>query len=132
MSAVFMLILTLLCQWRPQILVHPFTSDPAVIAVAGPYLRITSWNFVCSGVIFTCSSLFQALGNAWPSLLSSGSRIITFVLPALWLGSHGRFELRYLWYLSVSTVMLQMLFSLLLLQQQFRQRLTHAPQPVVS
>jgi hypothetical protein len=45
------------------------------------------------------------------------------VIPAIWLGSHGHFELRHLWYLSVVTVTLQAVLSLILLQQQFRQRL---------
>jgi Na+-driven multidrug efflux pump len=67
--------------------------------------------------------MFQALGNSWPSLISSGSRVITYVIPAIWLGSHGHFELRHLWYLSVVTVTLQAVLSLILLQQQFRQRL---------
>jgi Na+-driven multidrug efflux pump len=72
---------------------------------------------------FTCSSMFQALGNSWPSLISSGSRVVTYVGPALWLGAHGHFELLHLWYLSVITVSLQAVIALILLQQQFRQRL---------
>src|SRR5207244_10801287 len=100
-----------------------FSSDPAVIAVGAPYLRILSWNFVATGVVFTCSSMFQALGNSWPSLISSGARAIVYLLPAIWLGLQGHFELRHLWYLSAVTVMLQAVFSLILLQQQFRRSL---------
>jgi Na+-driven multidrug efflux pump len=94
--------------------------DPAVIGVAAPYLRIISWNFVATGLIFTCSSLFQALGNTWPSLLSSATRLITFAVPAAWLGSQPHFELRHLWYLSVCTVSVQAILSLILLHRQFR------------
>jgi putative MATE family efflux protein len=123
MSAVFMLGLTAFCQWRADVLVRLFTSDPAVIDVGAPYLRIMSWNFIGTGIIFACSSMFQGLGNTWPSFVSSGSRLLTFVLPALWLGAHGQFELRHLWYLSVTSIALQMICSLLLLRQQFRERL---------
>ncbi|HEY6985248.1 MAG TPA: MATE family efflux transporter, partial [Rhodanobacteraceae bacterium] len=40
-----MLLLTLICQWRPEWFVHFFTNDPAVLAVAGTFLHIISWNF---------------------------------------------------------------------------------------
>ena len=32
-------------------------------------LMITSWNFAANGVIFSCSSMFQALGNTWPTIV---------------------------------------------------------------
>ncbi len=118
---------TVLCAFRADSLMRLFTSDPAVVSVGTVYLQIASWNFVASGLAFCCSSLFQALGNSWPSLISSGSRLITYVIPAIWLGAHGHFELRHLWYLSVVTVSLQAVLSLVLLQRQFQQRLhTHA------
>jgi Na+-driven multidrug efflux pump len=119
----------LLCIWKADALIRLFSSDPAVIAVGAPYLRILSWNFIASGVVFSCSAMFQALGNSWPSLISSGSRVITYLIPAIWLGSQGHFELRHLWYLSAVTVALQAGLSLLLLQQQFRQRLGPTVRP---
>ena len=82
------------------------------------YLQIISWNFVASGLIFTCSSLFQALGNTWPSLLSSASRLLLFAVPAIWLSSRPGFELADIWHLSVATVMLQAIVSLLLLRHR--------------
>ncbi len=123
-STALMLIDTLLCVWRADSLVRLFSSDPAAIAVGDTYLRILSWNFVATGLVFTCSSLFQALGNSWPSLISSGTRVALYLIPAIWLGSRGHFELRYLWYASAVTVPLQAVLSLVLLHQQFRQRLT--------
>jgi len=123
MSVALMLADMILCMWQADALIRMFSSDPAVIAVGAPYLRILSWNFIASGVVFTCSSTFQALGNSWPSLISSGSRVITYLIPAIWLGSQGHFELRHLWYLSAATVTLQGALSLLLVQQQFRKKL---------
>ena len=127
MSSIVMALLTLLCLWKADALVRLFTSDPAVVAVGAPYLRILSWNYVATGLAFTCSSMFQALGNSWPSLISSGSRVVTYVVPAIWLGLHGNFELQHLWYLSVVTVSLQAVIALALLQQQFRRRLVPRP-----
>ncbi|MCB1600645.1 MAG: MATE family efflux transporter [Xanthomonadales bacterium] len=126
-----MVVLTLLCQWQPEWLVHGFTSDPAVVAVAALFLQTISWNFVASGLIFTCSGMFQAFGNTLPALFSSGSRLLTFVIPAFWLASRDGFELRQLWWLSVASVALQALISLGLLWREFTRRaLLARPLPV--
>ncbi|HEY2418130.1 MAG TPA: MATE family efflux transporter, partial [Steroidobacteraceae bacterium] len=87
-SCAVMASLTLLCQWQGPALIHAFSSDPDVVGVGGEYLRITSWNFVGIGLVFTCSSIFQALGNTWPSLASSAMRVGIFAIPAIAL--HGR------------------------------------------
>ncbi len=79
--------------------------------------------FVAAGLVFTQVDTFQGLGNTWPSLISSGSRLVTFIIPALWLSQRPGFHLEYLWYLSVATVTLQALFSLWLVRGQFRTRL---------
>jgi len=121
-----MLTLTLFCQVRPDLLVGAFTDDAAVIAVGGGFLRIISWNFVATGFIFTCSSLFQALGNTVPSLLASVTRLATFAIPAVLLSRLPGFELRHLWYLSVTTVALQAGVSWWFLRSEFRRKLRPA------
>jgi len=127
MSSVLMLALTLVCQWRPEWFIERFTTDPAVVAVGAPYLRIISWNFVANGLIFTCSGMFQAVGNTWPSLASSASRLITFVVPAVLLSGLPHFSLSQVWYLSVATVTLQAITSFTLLQRELRRKLGAAP-----
>jgi len=119
----FMLLLTLFCQWQSAWLIRIFTDDPDVIAVGVEYLRIISWNFVGAGIVFVCSSLFQGLGNTWPSLISSGSRLVLFAVPAVWLSTQPGFRLVDLWRLSVTTVVLQAILSLVLLRREFRSRL---------
>ena len=123
LSAVLMLALTLLCQWRPQVFIEFFSRQSEVVEVGATYLRIISLNFIATGLIFTCSGLFQALGNTWPSLASSASRLLTFVLPAVILSTLPHFSLLQVWYLSVATVTLQALTSLALLQREFRRKL---------
>lgn len=132
MSSAMMAALTILCLWKADFLVRMFTTDPTVVDVGATFLQIIAWNFVAAGLAFTCSSIFQALGNSWPSLISSGSRLVTYIVPLLWFGAHGHFELRHLWYLSVVTASLQAVIALVLLQQQFRQRLVPRPEAVVS
>jgi Na+-driven multidrug efflux pump len=122
-SGVLMLLITLICQWHPEWFIQAFTRAPDVVAVGAPYLRITSWNFLATGLIFTCSGLFQALGNTWPSLLSSASRLLTFVVPAVLLSRQPHFELVKVWYLSVATVALQAVTSFTLLMREFRRKL---------
>jgi len=123
LSSVLMIGITLVCQWRPEWFIYFFTRQPEVVAVGAPYLRIISWNFVATGLIFTCSGMFQALGNTWPSLFSSASRLVTFVVPAVLLSRQPHFTLTEVWYLSVATVSLQAVLSLVLLLREFRRRL---------
>jgi putative MATE family efflux protein len=122
-SVAVMLVVTLLCQWRPEWLVRGFTSEPEVIEVATHFLRLISWNFAASGLIFTCSGIFQGLGHTWPALGSSASRLFTFMLPAFWLSTQPWLELDHVWYLSVTSVWLQAGLSVFLLTRVMRQRL---------
>lgn len=122
-SVVLMLALTLLCQFRPDWLILLFTRDPAVVEVAAHFLRLISWNFAASGLIFTCSGIFQGLGHTWPALGSTASRLLTFMLPAIWLSTVPGFQLDHVWYLSVASVWLQATISLFLLWRTMRARL---------
>jgi putative MATE family efflux protein len=123
MSSVLMVALTLLCHWRAEWLVAAFAQDPGVIGVGAQYLRTVSWNFIASALIFSCSGMFQALGNTLPSLASSASRLLSFVLPALWLAQRPGFGLLEVWHLSVASVALQAIVSLLLLRWVMGRRL---------
>jgi len=121
-----MLSLTVLCQFNSALLVDGFTPDPQVVAVAATFLAVISWNFVPSAFIFTCSGLFQAMGNTWPALLSTATRFVTFALPVIWISRHAGFEIEQVWYLSVTTVALQALISYGLLRREFARRLNFA------
>jgi putative MATE family efflux protein len=108
-----------------------FTRDPEVIRVGVEYLRIVVLTFVASGITFVSSSMFQALGNTLPSLLTSGLRLVTSVIPAVFLARVAGFHLTWIWYLSAAAVFLQLAANLLLLQREFRLKLdTPAPAPV--
>ena len=121
-----MLILMLLCQWQGDRVIGLFTTDPATIAVGSQFLHIISFNFVLSGFIFACSGIFQALGNTWPSVLASGSRLILFAVPALVLSKHSGFRIEHVWMLSVATVVIQASLAGLLVRREFRRRLQFA------
>lgn len=122
-SSAIMLVLTVLCQWRPEWLIGGFSAEPEVVAVGAQYLRIISWNFVATALVFTCSGMFQALGNTVPALFSSASRLLTFVVPVWLLSAQTGFSLRQVWLVSVASVTVQALLSLWLVRRELRRRL---------
>jgi Na+-driven multidrug efflux pump len=127
MSACAMALLTAISHIAPASLIRVFSGDPQVMAVGEEYLRIISWTFVASGIVFVASSMFQAMGNTIPSLVTSFTRIVIVAVPAVLLSRLPGFELRWLWYLSVASVTIQMGLNLLLLRREFRLRLNFAP-----
>jgi MATE family, multidrug efflux pump len=122
-----MSVLFLVCQFEAERMVRFFTTDGALISIAAGFLHVISWNFMATGLIFTCSGMFQALGNTMPSVISSATRMLTFAIPAVWLSTRPGFQIRHIWLLSVATVMLQVIVSLLLLRREFRRRLGSTP-----
>jgi putative MATE family efflux protein len=126
MATTAMVAAALLLQLAPETAVRFFSTDAQVVATGAEYLRIISWNFVASGVIFVSSSMFQAMGNTLPSLLTSFARILIVAIPLVILSRMPGFELRWVWHLSVASVLIQMCLNLLLLKREFRLRLTFA------
>ena len=129
MAAGVMMVLAVLCHVAPAAMIGIFSNDAQVIAVGTEYLRIVSWNFVASGIVFVCSSTFQAMGNTVPALVSSCLRVGIVALPAFLLSRVPGFQLRWIWYLTVVSVTLQMALSLLLIRMEFRNRLVIEPAP---
>jgi Na+-driven multidrug efflux pump len=103
-----------------------FTQDPAVLRAGSVYLRIICFSFLASGVIFIASSLFQALGNTLPALLSSAARMALVIIPALLLSRRPEFQMTWVWMLSAATVWVQLGLSLGLLRREFSRRLGNA------
>jgi putative MATE family efflux protein len=118
-----MLVVMVLCQWQPETLVAFFSKDPEVIRVGALFLHLISWNFVMSGLIFTCSGLFQALGNTVPALVSSATRLVLYALPLIWLTSQPGYRLEQVWYLSIAASAVQAILSVTLLRKQMRLQL---------
>jgi len=126
MGSTLMLVVGAGCWVLAPRLIGFFASEPRVLDVGTTFLHFVCWNFVVSGLIFTCSGMFQALGNTWPAILSSATRLVTFALPVLWIARQPGFRIEYVWYLSVATVWLQALLSLGLVRREMNRRLTFA------
>ena len=125
-SVAIMLLLTVVCQFESQWFMHIFTKEEAVVLVGVQMLMISSWNFAANGVIFSCSSMFQALGNTWPTIGSSAIRLAVFIGPTLWLSTRPGFELVQVWYVSVASMFLQAVVSFALLRREFAKKLVVA------
>ena len=122
-GAIVMAALTGLVHVSPESFGHVFTKDAAVVAVCGEFLTYSSWNFVAIGLSFTCSALFQALGNTWPALASTSIRLATFAVPAIWLAGQPNVELRFIFLLSIVSMWTQAVVSYFWLQREMRVRL---------
>ena len=123
MAAAAMIAFAIFCHIAPAALIGVFSQDPHVIEVGEEYLRIVSWTFAASGVIFVASSTFQAIGNTLPALMASFARILVVALPLLVLPRVAGFDLDWIWYLSLAATTLQMGLSLWLLRREFALRL---------
>jgi putative MATE family efflux protein len=121
-----------ICQLFPDALIRVFSTDQAVVAVGEEYLRIVSWNYIAAGLVFVTSSMFQAMGNTKPSLVTSLIRAVVVAIPSLLLARVPGFQLTWVWYLTVVSVSLQLLLSLWLLQREFRARLGPLEAPATA
>ncbi|HEX2722790.1 MAG TPA: MATE family efflux transporter [Gemmatimonadaceae bacterium] len=126
MAATVMFLFAIGVHLAAPVLVGAFSTDPAVIEVGADYLRVVSFSFVASGLIFVSSSMFQAMGNTIPSLITSGARVAIVAVPALLLARTPGFRLTWIWYLSAVSIFIQLAISLLLLRREFGRRLNFA------
>lgn len=117
-----MAVFAVLCHIAPAALIGIFSSDPRVIEVGTEYLRIVSWNYVASGVVYVNSSMFQALGNTLPSLATSAVRLLVAVVPGILLSRRPGFALHDLWYLGAASVAIQLLIGWWLLGRALRKK----------
>lgn len=124
LNSVVMVGVTVFLQFEAATLVGIFSPNASVQAVGAGFLMVISWNFIAQGIVFTCSGVFQGLGNTRPALASSAIRLVLFVPLAVWLTTRPGFELVHVWWVSTATVFIQATASYLLLQGQFRRRLT--------
>lgn len=120
-----MLIFSLVAHFAPEVLLSPFSDDPQVLATGAEYLRIVSWSFVGSGVIFVTASLFQAIGNSLPPLIASGARTTLTIGGVLFMARLQGFALRWVWWLSVAAIVVQVGLNLWFLRREFRGRLAN-------
>ncbi|HEY3602775.1 MAG TPA: MATE family efflux transporter [Chthoniobacterales bacterium] len=130
LAAALMAVLTIMAGAFAPFFIRGFSGDAQVIAFGSEYLRIVSLNFLASGIAFSCSSIFQGLGNTVPPLLSTGSRLLLFALPAILISRLPGFQIRQVWYLSVMSQVIQAAVILLLLRRELGRKLRFDEAPL--
>ena len=81
----FMAVGTLLMQLIPNVLLQLFIDDSAVVALGCTALRIISLSFALAGFGIVISSVFQALGHGFYSMLVSIVRQLLVLIPTAYL-----------------------------------------------
>lgn len=133
LNSIVMAVVTVLVHIDPAMMVRGFTSEPEVIVVGADFLRIVSWNFVMQGIVFSCSGMFQGLGNTRPALVSTILRLGIFIPLAYMMTLREDFAVFHIWYASVISVFAQGIFSYLLVQRELKLKLHHpAAAPAVA
>ncbi|MBQ4836236.1 MULTISPECIES: MATE family efflux transporter [Pseudoalteromonas] len=119
-----MLVLNVICLFYAEHFLAPFSNDQSVILVATIFLSYVCFNFIPAGYVFAASGMFQALGNTWPALISTATRLGLFALPVIWLSMQPGFNMEVIWVFSVATVYVQALVSFILLRKELRKKLS--------
>jgi putative MATE family efflux protein len=132
MAVAAMAALFVICRLWPEALVRIFNDDPGVVAVGAEYLVIVAWNFIPSGIVFVSSSMFQAMGNTVPPLVSSFVRTCMATIPAVALSHTAGFSLRWIWYIAAISVLLHMTLNLLFLRREYRRKLSGLAAPAAA
>jgi len=77
--------------------------------------------------------MFQGMGDTRPSLFASATRMVTFVVPVLYLSTQPYFVIEHVWLFSVASVVAQCALAMWLLFETFKRKLPkHAPIPAVA
>lgn len=126
LAAGVMLVFSIVAHFVPEALLRPFSDDPLVLSTGADYLRIVSWSFVGSGIIFVSSSFFQAMGNSIPPLIASATRTMIAIVPVWLLSQTAGFSIRWIWWISVASVVVQLSVNLWFLRREFNGRLAAA------
>jgi putative MATE family efflux protein len=119
-ASVVMLLLTVLCQFKSGAIVGLFSMQSDVVAVAAEYLRVISWTFLATGLIFASASVFQGFGNTRPPFLSSIIRLFVFAVPVLVLLRWHGLTLHHIWLISAGSIWVQAFTNFWFLRGELR------------
>ena len=84
-------------QTIPDVLLKMFDASETMLFIGVPALRVISLSFVFAGFCIACSSIFQALGHAFYSMIMSVARQLLVLLPAAYLFALSG-EVRLVWF----------------------------------
>jgi Na+-driven multidrug efflux pump len=74
-------------------------------------------------LVMAAGSMFQGMGDTRPSLFASATRMVTFVVPVLYLSTQPYFVIEHVWFFSVASVVAQSALCMWLLFEAFKRKL---------
>ena len=113
----------------PNVLMGLFdkTADGSIGAIGAPALRIISTHFILAGIGITLSTVFQAIGKGFYSLIMSLCRQLIVLIPVAWLLSRAGLETTW-WAFPIAEVV-SLTICLLLYRKVDREILSHLDEP---
>lgn len=84
----FMIIGTVAFEFSAAQLLRLFDASPQMLKIGVVALKKIGIHFPLAGICIVVGAFFQALGDAWMSMINSITRQLLFLLPSAWLLSH--------------------------------------------
>ena len=113
----------------PNVLMGLFdkTADGSICAIGAPALRIISTHFILAAIGITLSTVFQAIGKGFYSLIMSLCRQLIVLIPVAWLLSRAGLETTW-WAFPIAEVV-SLALCLLLYRKVDREILSRLDEP---
>ena len=113
----------------PNVLMGLFdkTTDGSICAIGAPALRIISTHFILAAIGITLSTVFQAIGKGFYSLIMSLCRQLIVLIPVAWLLSRAGLETTW-WSFPIAEVV-SLTICLLLYRKVDREILSRLDEP---
>ena len=111
----------------PEQLLGIFNASGHMLAIGVPAMRVISLSFIVAGCCIVLSSVLQALGSAFYSMLTSLIRQLIVLLPAAWLLAE-TFGLPAVWWSFPIAEIFSLLFTVLFFRRVYRQKIRPLPE----
>ena len=113
-------------QFVPDVLLNLFNASPDMLRIGNRALRTISLSFLLAGFSIVASSVFQALGNGFISLLVSVARQLVVLVPVAYLlGLSGNLDL--VWWSFPIAEIISASLSVVFLRYVFKKEINHMP-----
>lgn len=113
-------------QFVPDVLLNLFNASPDMLRIGNRALRTISLSFLLAGFSIVASSVFQALGNGFISLLVSVARQLVVLVPVAYLLSLSG-NLNLVWWSFPIAEIISASLSVVFLRYVFKKEINHMP-----
>ena len=115
---------TLLFECVPELLLGMYNASENMLMLGVPALRIIGVHFIVAGFCIVTGSMFQALGNGVPSLITSVMRQLVVLLPAAWLLAQTG-DVNMVWWAFPIAEVMSAIMTTLFFVREYRKKVAH-------